>query len=106
MPIQVGGYSFIAEKKRMIDTQDQTKWAEMADWLHAEANAYEAALRDVLVSVREQIESFESVSDPLLNSLNPLPFSPPFPEFGGMLGCGPVRTDAAMTAGICATRAI
>jgi hypothetical protein len=59
-----------------------------------------------LVSVREQIESFESVSDPLLNSLNPLPFSPPFPEFGGMLGCGPVRTDAAMTAGICATRVI
>ena len=42
--------------------------------------------------------------EPLLNSLNPLPFSFPFPEFGGMLGCGPVRTDAAMTAGICATK--
>jgi hypothetical protein len=39
-----------------------------------------------LVSVREQIESFESVSDPLLNSLNPLPFSPLFLNLGGCWG--------------------
>jgi tetrahydromethanopterin S-methyltransferase subunit B len=35
-----------------------------------------------LVSVQEQIESFESVSDPLLNSLNPLPFCPPLVDLG------------------------
>ena len=32
----------------------------------------------LLVSVREQIESFESVSAPLLKPLNPLPFYPLF----------------------------
>ena len=39
-----------------------------------------------LVFVREQNESFESVSDPLLNSLNPLPFSPLFLNLGGCWG--------------------
>ena len=46
----------------------------------------EAARARGLVSVREQIESFESVSDPLLNSLNPLPFSPLFLNLGGCWG--------------------
>jgi hypothetical protein len=85
-------------------TGEQNQKERTFDVLPKPANLI--SYRQSLVSVREQIESFESVSDPLLNSLNPLPFSPPFPEFGGMLGCGPVRTDAAMTAGICATRAI
>src|SRR5271156_4334821 len=34
----------------------------------------------------------------LLNSLNLLTIFSPFSEFGGNAGCGPVRTDAAMTA--------
>ena len=46
--VQIGGYAFIAEKKRMMSTRDQSQWAEIADWLHAEANAYEAALREIL----------------------------------------------------------
>ena len=43
------------------------------------------------MSVREQIESLESVSGTLLNSLNLLPFLRPLYRFGG-IGCGPGRT--------------
>jgi hypothetical protein len=54
----------------------------------------------LLVSVQELIESLESVSTPLLKSLNRLPFCLPRAIFWGTQ-CGPRRTAAAMTAAAC-----
>jgi hypothetical protein len=48
VPIEVDGCSIIAGKKLAIDTQDRINWDQMTDWLHDEADAYEAALRGTL----------------------------------------------------------
>ena len=59
-----------------------------------------AACQMNLVSVRELIGSLESVSAPLLKSLNRLPFCLPRAIFWG-IQCGPRRTAAVMTAAAC-----
>ena len=55
------------------------------------------------MSVREQIESLESVSNPLLNSLNSLPFCAPCIVLGA-LDVDPGRTAVATIAAACDTR--
>jgi hypothetical protein len=40
--------SVMAGKRLPISTSDPTKWERMADWLHAEADVYERALREAL----------------------------------------------------------
>ena len=40
--------SIMAGKRLPISTFDPTNWERMADWLHAEADVYERALREAL----------------------------------------------------------
>jgi GR25 family glycosyltransferase involved in LPS biosynthesis len=58
---------------------------------------------EALVSVREHIESLESVSGCLLNALNRLPFCAPCMDWGAR--CGPRRTAAATIAAACVMKA-
>ena len=43
-----GSISFV--KKLRIDTDDETTWDEAADWLHAESDRYEVALRAMVAA--------------------------------------------------------
>jgi hypothetical protein len=47
-PIAIGPYGFIAEKKIPADARERSAWDRLVDWLHAEADNYEAALRETL----------------------------------------------------------
>ena len=46
--LSIQNESIIAEKRRLVATEDPAHRGGMADWLHAEADVYEAALRGVL----------------------------------------------------------
>ena len=45
--IKEGPGGVIAEKSLRIDITNRANWDQMADWLHTDANDYEAALRGV-----------------------------------------------------------
>ena len=48
VPIAIDQYGFIAVKKSSVDTSDRHAWDRLVDWLHAEADVYESALRETL----------------------------------------------------------
>jgi hypothetical protein len=48
VPIAIGQYEFLAEKKLAADPRVQSDWDRLTDWLHTEAESYEAALLETL----------------------------------------------------------
>ena len=48
VPIAIGQHKFLAEKKLAADPRVQSDWDRLTDWLHTEADFYEAALLETL----------------------------------------------------------
>lgn len=47
-PINAGNPRYLFIKNLRLDATDKSNWDRIADWLHGEADRYEAALKDVL----------------------------------------------------------